>query len=123
MHEESRLHLVQNSSGAVVHTAEAMPGFRAGDVPGWQARWVDANGIRVHIGKGEPGASFPIHNTGAWIAYVVAGPGTLLLKDTKTGTISRVSYRAGDVFYFGPDTPHGWENGPEPSEMVFVKAR
>jgi len=122
MNEQSRLYLVQSSSGALMHTTEAMPEFEA-NAPGWQARWVDANGIKVHMVKGEPGASYPIHDAGAWIAYVFAGPGTLLLEDTETGTISRVPYRAGDVFYFGPDTPHGWENGPEPTEMVFMKVR
>jgi len=107
-----------------VVTTEVIPAFEAADVPGWQGRSVDAKGINMHVFKGEPGASWPIHTPpGDWIAYVVAGSGTLILKDTKTETISRVSYRAGDVFYFGPDTPRGWEVGPEPSEMVFVKAR
>ena len=124
MSKESRLHLVQNSSGALPHTTEAMPEFEAADVPGWQSRSVDARGIDVLMFKIEPGASYPIHTApGHWVGYIVKGSGTMTLEDPKTKKISTVPYWPGDVFYFGPDTHHGWQNGPEPGETVFIKVR
>ena len=124
MSQESKFHMVVNSSGALEHTVKDMPVFEGGDVPGWHSRSVDANGIDVFMFKVEPNAEYPIHTApGEWIGYFIKGSGTLMLEDPKTKEVTSTPYEPGDVIYFGPDTPHGWKNGPEPSATLFIKVR
>ena len=124
MATNSLLHLIQIASGALQYGSENMPEFNAGDVPGWRSRSIETNGIEVYMFKTEPHSEYPIHSApGYWIGYIVQGTGSLLLEDQASQDITSHQYQPGDIFYFEPDTPHGWKTGPEAGATLFIKVR
>ena len=124
MSNQSKLHSAKIDSGALAYTGIELPDFEPEGVDGWMIRSVEERGIGVFMFRQEANTSYPMHSApGEWIGYVIKGSGTLKLEDPKTKAVNSTAYAAGDVFYFGPDTPHGWETGPQAGATLFVKVR
>ncbi|MBY6188933.1 cupin domain-containing protein [Microbulbifer agarilyticus] len=117
------LTMFEHQGASTIEVAEA-PSFTSHEnMSGWKARAVEDAGIFMFQFAIEPNAvEYPVHTSDeAWLAYVVSGHGTLYAGDANGNRTQGVDYRAGDFITFKPNTPHGWKNGDEKSQIAFVK--
>ena len=52
------------------------------------------------------------------VVYIISGTGTMTTSDAEGNIIERVAYGPHDMIVFHPNTQHGWEGGPEPTELI-----
>ncbi|WP_026958309.1 cupin domain-containing protein [Aliagarivorans taiwanensis] len=103
----------------------ALPQANAEPAPltGWSSRMVEDMGLSMlKLTITEDAAEFPIHSSDEpWLAYVVCGQGTLYSGSHQQDKGTGIEYQAGDYISFEANTPHGWLNRANYSEILFVK--
>lgn len=96
--------------------------FMADSLAGWQTARLTSAGVNVFLFEIEPRAvEYPMHAAhDAWLGYVATGSGTIFA-GTANAKESEAAFYAGDFITFDPLTPHGWQNGPESTRILFFK--
>ncbi|BFM13283.1 hypothetical protein R50072_34360 [Simiduia litorea] len=114
---------IKNAGNASRLTTNQAPSFSALDIDGWGGLILDDAGLTLFIFDISADAKeFPVHaSEHAWLAYVIAGAGTLYAGNTDNQPLEALDYQAGDLMTFEAHTPHAWKNNGSPGKILFTR--
>ena len=120
----SETYTIENIDGVATATVSDNAAFADAGLRGWTVQNFAFAGVDWFIFKLEAlAAVYPFHSgPDSWIGYVLEGAGQCRLGDANNNQKGTVAFKKGDYLLFYGDTVHSWLNGPNQTQILFLKA-
>lgn len=115
---------IENVDGVASATQADNPAFADAGLRGWTLQNFSFAGVDWFVFKlAGLAAVYPFHSgPDEWIGYVLEGAGQCRLGDANNNQKGTVAFKKGDFLLFKGDTVHSWLNGPNETQILFLKA-
>jgi len=119
----SLFYIIRNNKSGIAKIAESiMFSFSKLDVPGWTVKQFQHEETDIKIYTIAPRAVYKSHSAPVDLICVVSkGSGELFLTDAEGNEMDLIQCKSGDAYFQGANTLHGFRNGSEVTELIYIE--